>query len=246
MDRINNERMDGYLHYRQIHCSQCSKVYRISKNILKKNSEIMCGVYGYIGNGAKFKDIERIALLAETRGPHSFGFTYVKQGKIKTVKQHGKVSEDTEILRQLEGASVVIGHARLATAGDFKNMNNNQPIHLPNPGMEVSVVQNGNVYDYRELYEKHNYQPSTKNDTEALWMLFAKTNLTPYQVQETLPNHSVLIIRGDELIIMSKGLPMFEDNVGNGRVYCSREISETSIKLIKFIDIVNISKYVTK
>ena len=206
----------------------------------------MCGVYGYIGTGARFKDIESIALLAETRGPHSFGFTYVKNGKLKTVKQLGKVSEDTEILRQAEGSNVIIGHARLATAGDFKDMKNNQPIHLPNPGMEVSVVQNGNVYDYRELYEKYSYEPVTRNDTEALWMLFAKSNLTPYQIQETLPKHSVLIIQGDNLIIMSKGLPMFEDRVGNGRVYCSREVSENSIKLIKFIDVVNFKKYVTK
>lgn len=189
----------------------------------------MCGVYGYIGLSADFDIIKNIATLAETRGPHAFGFSYFKGGKLFTYKNTGKLSKDINQLKRVEGSQCIIGHARLSTSGDFREERNNQPI---TDGGETAIVHNGNFYSYKALYRKLNYQPYSECDSEALWLVFHRNHIDPLKLHKSLSPHSVLAVRSKDLFVMNNGLPLFMEEHKSGTIFCSRRMSDKSEELI--------------
>lgn len=102
-----------------------------------------------------------IAVEAARRGPHAFG--WVSDRGIQR-----KAGNLADFALEIPEADWLIGHARLATSGDYRDLRNNQPIQSHG----ISLVHNGNVYAYREIYQQFGFVPETENDSEALIALY--------------------------------------------------------------------------
>jgi len=120
----------------------------------------MCGVVGFYceqPNESHINLLNKIIEQSKIRGLHSFGYTY-KDEKLQTVKQH----EITDI--SFPVANKIIYHNRYSTSGDYKDHENNQPIHID----DISLVFNG-VLDMgtkKEIEQRYDIQMYTDNDGE--------------------------------------------------------------------------------
>ena len=82
----------------------------------------MCGVIGYYNKGTL--DLELVSRLfsqSKIRGKHAYG---IYDGK--SVQKSLKLSEIME--RVKVGSKFMIGHCRYSTSGDFRVLDNNQPV----------------------------------------------------------------------------------------------------------------------
>jgi len=182
----------------------------------------MCGIYGYIGPNADFDVIKNIAILAETRGSHAFGFSYFKTGKLLTFKSTGRVSKGIQQLERVEGSQCIIGYA-----GEW-NANTLQPI---TEGSDSSMIFNDNCNTYKSLYRVR-IKAYHKPDSVTLQKALLKSNTNPLPIHEHLSAYTVLAIRNKELFIMNRDLPFFIESINSGVIFCSRKMSENSECLI--------------
>ena len=131
----------------------------------------MCGIIGfYTKNNVteKHRDIlYKLIYQSKIRGLHSFGISYLENGIIKTEKTF-----DIPEISFLDGfyksqSNILIAHTRYSTSGDYKIMENNQPIQISE---NISVALNGVLtMKPREEYEvEFDVQCITENDTEIL------------------------------------------------------------------------------
>ncbi len=135
----------------------------------------MCGIVGYVGNGA-VSDILLSGLKnLEYRGYDSAGIALNDNGKINIFKAPGKLGN---LYAEMEGkklpASGGIGHIRWATHG--KATADNAHPHLSNDG-RLALVHNGIIENYkslREELEKDGYTFYSETDTEAAVHLFER------------------------------------------------------------------------
>jgi glucosamine 6-phosphate synthetase-like amidotransferase/phosphosugar isomerase protein len=177
----------------------------------------MCGLWGFNNQGKLDLDtVARIIEAADERGGHAYGvFGIRKNGQHFTYKSSGR--SNTRLLLALIGdAKLVIGHSRLATSGDLSLLNA-QPIITPG-GV---LVHNGNVEGHTEIMQRLNYQPFTRNDSEAI---------APMILNSEAYNHLVgafLFIRikdlKAELITYKNRLPLVEAEINGVTYYCSKE-----------------------
>ena len=98
----------------------------------------MCGIFGYIGYRNASPLLVKGLLRLEYRGYDSSGIV-VKNGKLETYKDIGKISEMASSLPALKG-SIGIAHTRWATHGGVTKENAHP--HLSNDG-NVAIVHNG-------------------------------------------------------------------------------------------------------
>lgn len=98
----------------------------------------MCGIFGYIGHRNASSLLVKGLLRLEYRGYDSSGIV-VKNGKLETYKDIGKISEMASSLPALKG-SIGIAHTRWATHGGVTKENAHP--HLSNDG-NVAIVHNG-------------------------------------------------------------------------------------------------------
>ena len=98
----------------------------------------MCGIFGYIGHRNASSLLVKGLLRLEYRGYDSSGIV-VKNGKLETYKDIGKISEMASSLPTLKG-SIGIAHTRWATHGGVTKENAHP--HLSNDG-NVAIVHNG-------------------------------------------------------------------------------------------------------
>jgi len=187
----------------------------------------MYELYGYIGAGIELSDIQKIAF--PDRETLYFGFSYLKKGKLKTVRINGDVRENEHVFKDVIGSNVLIGQSM------FENSDQAIPFHKKG----VSVICFGEFQELKRLTD-------SKSDSEEFWHVLSNTDTDPLFIHETFQYHSVLIIQNNNFIITSRGLTLYEEWIPGGRTYCSRSLSENSIKLVKFIEIINITQYVFK
>ena len=120
----------------------------------------MCGVVGFSCKSPKKKHIDILYELiqqSKIRGLHSFGYSYV-DNEIRTRKRHNIKNINLPL------SDKIIYHNRYSTSGDYKDINNNQPIY----NNEVSLVFNG-VLDMgtkEEIESRYDIEMSTDNDAE--------------------------------------------------------------------------------
>ena len=98
----------------------------------------MCGIFGYIGHRNASSLLVKGLLRLEYRGYDSSGVV-VKNGKLESYKDIGKISEMASSLPKLKG-SIGIAHTRWATHGGVTKENAHP--HLSNDG-KVAIVHNG-------------------------------------------------------------------------------------------------------
>ena len=109
----------------------------------------MCGIFGYIGHRKASSLLVKGLLRLEYRGYDSSGIV-VKNGKLESYKDVGKISEMASSLPSLKG-SMGIAHTRWATHGGVTKENAHP--HLSNDG-KVAIVHNGILQNSNSLRKR--------------------------------------------------------------------------------------------
>ena len=124
----------------------------------------MCGIFGYIGHRNASSLLVKGLLRLEYRGYDSSGIV-VKNGKLESYKDIGKISEMVSSLPSLKG-SMGIAHTRWATHGGVTKENAHP--HLSNDG-KVAIVHNGilqNSDSLRKRLVESGIELSSETDSE--------------------------------------------------------------------------------
>jgi len=124
----------------------------------------MCGIFGYIGHRNASSLLVKGLLRLEYRGYDSSGIV-VKNGKLESYKDIGKISEMASSLPSLKG-SMGIAHTRWATHGGVTKENAHP--HLSNDG-KVAIVHNGilqNSDSLRKRLVELGIELSSETDSE--------------------------------------------------------------------------------
>ena len=109
------------------------------------------------------------ALLNETSKPVSFITEQFQKGQ-------GRGPEDSKLINNMIGGKIVLGFHRLAING--LNDESNQPITIDN----VTLICNGEIYNYKELYDMMNdITPKSDSDCEVIIHLYKR-----YGIKQTL------------------------------------------------------------
>jgi glutamine---fructose-6-phosphate transaminase (isomerizing) len=134
----------------------------------------MCGIFGYIGKKDPLKTCLEGLKLLEYRGYDSSGISGIKEGKLVTIKEVGKVSVLEKLIEhnQLK-FDIAIAHTRWATHG--KPTKTNAHPHSDDH-LEVSLVHNGIIDNYdilRKMLKKKGVRFTSETDTEVIAQLLA-------------------------------------------------------------------------
>ena len=143
----------------------------------------MCGVLGITIADFTERDyglIRNLFVQSMIRGKHATGVSYVKNGKVHTVKEPIPANEfifkqNLETWRNEDGSLYCIGHIRYSTS----DLRFNQPFSTD----EVAIAHNGVISQeppetWRQLY---GYETETANDSELVLKAYEKDD-NPLQV----------------------------------------------------------------
>ena len=128
----------------------------------------MCGIIGYVGDGAAAPFLIKALKNLEYRGYDSAGIATISDGKVCAEKDVGKLEQvcGKHDLNGLPG-NIGIGHVRWATHGDVTQANAHPHFDCKR---EIAVVHNGIVENYQDLRtaleSKHRFVSQT--DTEVI------------------------------------------------------------------------------
>ena len=128
----------------------------------------MCGIIGYVGDGAAAPFLLKALKNLEYRGYDSAGIATISDGKVCAEKDVGKLEQvcGKHDLNGLPG-NIGIGHVRWATHGDVTQANAHP--HFDCKG-EIAVVHNGIVENYQDLRTtlESNHRFVSQTDTEVI------------------------------------------------------------------------------
>ena len=135
----------------------------------------MCGILGAVFNKKTKENMNLIKLMIKelsNRGTHCFGVSYFKDNALITKKMLNLNMD--ELLNDFEtsNSDKIIFHNRYSTSGDWKNMENNQPLTFGN----TSIVMNGVIHmgTKIELEKEFDEILTTENDTETVLLKFVR------------------------------------------------------------------------
>ncbi|MFH1860269.1 MAG: amidophosphoribosyltransferase [bacterium] len=145
-----------------------------------------CGIFGIWGHeneGAPLAETTHLSTARLTylglfalqhRGQESAGITYLQEGRLKTIKGMGLVSE-VFLTQNLDDivSTAAIGHVRYSTTGSSV-LENAQPISVTYAGGQLSAAHNGNLVNantLREMLEKQGCAFQTTSDSEVIIQL---------------------------------------------------------------------------
>ncbi len=134
----------------------------------------MCGIVGYVGQHKALPLLVEGLKRLEYRGYDSAGVAWLEPGKIRVVKDRGKVSHLSASLDYNISTTLGIGHTRWATHGE-PDRRNAHP-HLSADG-RVAIIHNGIIENYASLKKKllgKGWKFKSDTDTEVLANLIAE------------------------------------------------------------------------
>jgi len=128
----------------------------------------MCGIIGYVGDGAAAPFLLKALKNLEYRGYDSAGIATICDGKVCAEKDVGKLEQvcGKHDLNGLPG-NIGIGHVRWATHGDVTQANAHPHFDCKR---EIAVVHNGIVENYQDLRTtlESNHRFVSQTDTEVI------------------------------------------------------------------------------
>lgn len=157
----------------------------------------MCAIIGFISDNPTaiaVETLKKVFIESKIRGMHAYGYAAIQDGHLMEAKSNGLKS----LLVSIDNPTRLIGHCRYSTSGDYKNMNNNQPLRF---GDEYMVF-NG-VIDMRTKQEMERaYSISMSSDNDGEIMLQAKDRLAMLRSEITfsgltLNSHALAFFRNE-------------------------------------------------
>jgi glutamine---fructose-6-phosphate transaminase (isomerizing) len=128
----------------------------------------MCGIIGYVGDGAAAPFLVKALKNLEYRGYDSAGIATISDGKVCAEKDVGKLEQvcGKHDLSGLPG-NIGIGHVRWATHGEVTQINAHPHFDCKR---HIAVVHNGIVENYQELRTtlECNHRFVSQTDTEVI------------------------------------------------------------------------------
>lgn len=177
----------------------------------------MCGVIGMFAPQPKAVHLDGVVKLfvqSQIRGLHAFGFSYYKNGVIKTEK-FISLEPLFDALADLkkDPPSLLIGHTRYSTSGDWKNPDNNQPIALPKE--DFSLVFNGVIT--QETKEEYSARLKKTFVTENDGEIFARKVLDGEKWERWIEDNDfsfagLFLHKGRMLAIRNENRPLWLGN----------------------------------
>jgi glutamine phosphoribosylpyrophosphate amidotransferase len=125
----------------------------------------MCAIVGFISKNPNEKaliTLKRLFIESKIRGMHAYGYAATQGNSLYSNK--GNLLKP--VLDSIKQPNALIGHCRYSTSGDYKDMNNNQPIRYKDEYM----VFNG-VIDMRtkaEMEQAYKITMNCDNDGEIM------------------------------------------------------------------------------
>jgi len=182
----------------------------------------MCGIFGYIGHRNASSLLVKGLLRLEYRGYDSSGIV-VKNGKLESYKDIGKISEMASSLPTLKG-SIGIAHTRWATHGGVTKENAHP--HLSNDG-KVAIVHNGilqNSDSLRKRLVNLGIELNSETDSEVFCHFISKDleqGKTPLEALQNVLSIArgtwglcVLFLEHDFVLCARNGSPLI---IGRGK-----------------------------
>lgn len=126
----------------------------------------MCGIVGYAGKKDAISKIMIGLKSLEYRGYDSSGIAYIKNNKVKIIKQEGCIKKLEEKLNYNEETNIGISHTRWATHGIANSTNAH-----PHKQGKITLVHNGIIENYHEIKKElinKGYIFKSSTDSEVL------------------------------------------------------------------------------
>jgi len=137
----------------------------------------MCGIVGYVGDGAALDVVLGGLRRLEYRGYDSAGVALASGGKLALRRKSGRLANLVEALdgESLQAATAAMGHTRWATHGGPTDRNAH-----PHPDCtgQVAVVHNGIIENFARLraeLESRGHELASDTDTEVVAHLLEET-----------------------------------------------------------------------
>lgn len=123
----------------------------------------MCGIFGIFSESSvNLNYVDVLTKSAKRRGSDSSGLIYRDDNSLFINKADFNI---TKLLKKcksrLSGSNFVAGHSRLIT----NSISDNQPVIIDD---EIFLLHNGIIVNYENIYNKLNYKPVLKIDSEAI------------------------------------------------------------------------------
>lgn len=175
-----------------------------------------CGIFGIWKHNNETTPLSatRLTYLGlfalQHRGQESAGITSLQEGKLKTIKGMGLVSEvfSTQHLDTINDMAA-IGHVRYSTTGSSV-LENAQPISVTYAGGQLSAAHNGNLVNtdtLRKMLEKQGAVFQTTSDSEVIIQIIVShaTSCGLYQgLHRAIPSikgaYALILLTNNELI----------------------------------------------
>ncbi|MBP5260662.1 MAG: amidophosphoribosyltransferase [Clostridiales bacterium] len=197
-----------------------------------------CGVCGVYGAGeSHLPELVYYGLFAlQHRGQESSGIAVSNGDTIRCYKAMGLVSEvfTPEVLKELDDATIAIGHNRYSTTG-ASTVVNAQPLVSHNSQGSIAICHNGNLINCDELrseLEKNGAIFHTTVDSEVISYLIAKEQDVKKAVSLIKGGYAILVATKDKLIALRdpNGIkPLVMGKIGNATVFASESCALSSM-----------------
>ena len=188
----------------------------------------MCGIMGAVRIGKGRLTISTLKDMARTqqkRGPHAWGVAWIDENnRLHHYKASGKITEALHIFDRMREASAVIVHTRYATHGSVDDNSNNHP-HPSDGGW---IIHNGQIPNYEDILERHEFLPVSECDSEALGLLIeshkgglmSRVAKTINDVCDSVPlSMAGLWNRPGRVIVAKRGNPLSISYGTTGNIY---------------------------